>query len=29
MLDPPKALMLAGKLAEALPELRNIGRVRK
>lgn len=29
MLDPPKATMLAGKLADALPELRNVGRVRK
>ncbi|HEY8798343.1 MAG TPA: TIGR03560 family F420-dependent LLM class oxidoreductase [Candidatus Dormibacteraeota bacterium] len=29
MLDPAKATMLAGKLAEALPELRNVGRVRK
>ncbi len=25
MLDPPKATMLAGKLADALPELRNVG----
>jgi F420-dependent oxidoreductase-like protein len=29
MLDPPKATLLAGKLAEALPELRNVTRVRK
>ena len=29
MLDPPKATMLAGKLADALPELRTVGRVRK
>ena len=29
MLDPPKATMLADKLADALPELRNVGRVRK
>ncbi len=28
MLDPPKAAMLARKLADALPELRNLGRVR-
>ena len=29
MLDPPKATMLADRLAEALPELRHVGRVRK
>jgi F420-dependent oxidoreductase-like protein len=29
MLDPTKAIVLANKLAEALPELRNAGRVRK
>ena len=28
VLDPPRATMLAGKLAEALPELRTVGRVR-
>jgi F420-dependent oxidoreductase-like protein len=28
MLDPPKATVLAGKLADALPDLRNIGKVR-
>jgi F420-dependent oxidoreductase-like protein len=28
MLDPPNATVLLGKLAEALPELRNVGRVR-
>jgi hypothetical protein len=28
MLDPPKAVMLANKLAEALPELRQVERVR-
>ena len=29
MLDPPTATMLAGKLAEALPELRDVEKVRK
>ena len=28
MLDPPKATMLAGKLADALPDLRKVGTVR-
>jgi hypothetical protein len=28
MLDPPKALMLADRLAEALPELRQLEKVR-